>query len=142
VLDSTFATNNTANGWPGGAIALLRATGLIENSILWGDQNNSISGYSSAVTVRTSCLPDAYLYPAAGNISGNPAFVDIDGGNLRLKSGSPCIDHGNNYADYDPSVPGFQLLPATDLDGHWRIVKGNKDGTATVDMGAYEYQGD
>jgi len=28
----------------------------------------------------------------------------------------------------------------TDLDGHPRIVDGNGDSTATVDMGAYEYQ--
>jgi hypothetical protein len=91
--------------------------------------------------VRTSCLTEANSYPGAGNINTDPKFVDKDGGNLRLQSGSPCIDRGNNYLDYFPTVPGFQLLPATDLDGNWRVVDGNNDGTATVDMGAYERQG-
>jgi serine protease len=79
--------------------------------------------------------------PCNGNINADPKFVDSFGGNLRLAAGSPCIDRGNNYVDYYPTVPGFQSLPDTDIDGNWRIVDGNSDGTATVDMGAFENQG-
>jgi hypothetical protein len=43
--------------------------------------------------------------------------------------------------DYFPTVPGFQLLPAMDLDRNARVVDGNHDGTATVDLGAYECRG-
>jgi hypothetical protein len=48
---------------------------------------------------------------------------------LRLLTGSPAIDAGKN--DY---IAGT----LSDLDGNRRISDGNRDGTATVDMGAYE----
>jgi hypothetical protein len=51
------------------------------------------------------------------------------------------IDRPFPYVDYYPTVPGFQLLPPTDIDGNLRVVDGNGDGTATVDMGAHEGQG-
>jgi parallel beta-helix repeat protein len=65
-------------------------------------------------------------------IDSDPFFVDAAGGDLRLLSStSPCVDMGANGA------PG---LPATDLAGNPRIVDGDRNGTAIVDMGAYEYQ--
>jgi hypothetical protein len=52
-------------------------------------------------------------------------------GNYRLKAGSLAIDAGDN------SAPD---LPLKDLAGKPRIVDGNNDGTATIDIGAYEFQ--
>jgi len=141
VVNSTFAFNSSKTG---GGIDSSQSgvTTGIENSILWGNApTNLVVSAGSQVRVRTSCLSEAAKYPAARNISADPKLVNVAGGDVRLQSGSPCIDAGNNYIDYEPSVPGFQLLPATDLDGDWRIVDGNSDGTATVDMGAYENQG-
>jgi predicted outer membrane repeat protein len=71
------------------------------------------------------------------NIDTNPKFImpvnpsryASSSGNLRLKYGSPAIDAGaDNY------VIGL----SADLDGKPRILDGNLDGRATVDMGAYE----
>jgi predicted outer membrane repeat protein len=141
VLNSAIVGN--ASHSTNGAIHLgTNAAAWVENSILWGNTNKGVylSTGASAV-VRTSCLPDAGSYPGAGNINADPKLVDSFGGNLRLAPGSPCIDRGNNYIDYWPTVPGFQLLPDTDMDGNWRIVDGNSDGIKTVDMGAYERQG-
>jgi hypothetical protein len=55
----------------------------------------------------------------------DPLFVDAASGNLRLLSGSPCINVGNNA----------YVSGNTDLDGNPRIVG------ARVDIGAYEFQG-
>jgi hypothetical protein len=142
VINSSFCTNSSASG--GGILVQNNlATTRIENSILWACAPNdiNIANYQSRCRVRTSCLPSASSYPAAGNINADPKFVNAAAGDLRLGTGSPCIDAGNNYVDYFPTVPGFQLLPATDIDGFWRVVDGNGDGTPTVDMGAHERQG-
>jgi predicted outer membrane repeat protein len=114
----------------------------VENSILWDSCGwNVRRGTGGAASVRTSCLRVVDIFSGSGNIFSDPKFVDSLGGNLRLSSGSPCVDAGNNYIDYDPLAPGFQILTNTDLDGNWRIVDGNGDGTPRVDMGAYEFQG-
>jgi hypothetical protein len=65
-----------------------------------------------------------------GNISADPLLWNSAGGNYHLQAGSPAIDAGDNAA------PG---LPAKDFDGGGRIVDGNGDGTAVVDMGAEEF---
>jgi hypothetical protein len=137
ILNSCIVSNTATLG--GAAFVLDFDVGWIENSILWGNPLR-VYGAGSSATVRTTCLAEAATYPGNGNINADPKFVDSANGNLRLQSGSPCIDHGNNYEDYDMLTPGFQPLPATDMDGNWRIADGNKDGTATVDMGTYEYQ--
>ena len=51
-------------------------------------------------------------------------------GNTSLRTCSPAIDAGDN------SAPGLPLINA---DGNPRIADGDGDGTAIVDMGAYEF---
>ena len=80
---------------------------------------------------------DTSFIDGGGNIDINPMFITpvnpsnapTTAGNLRLKSGSLAIDSGNN---------GFVRVEL-DLDNKARIVDGDADGTATVDMGAYEH---
>jgi hypothetical protein len=62
-----------------------------------------------------------------GNISTDPQFLSAT--DFHLQWASPAVDAGNNSA---PS------LPATDFDGNPRVVDGNADGLAVVDLGAYE----
>ena len=64
-----------------------------------------------------------------GNISADPQFVHPSTGNYHLQLSSPCIDAGDNAA---PD------LPATDIDEDARILDGNRDGAAVVDMGVDE----
>ncbi|MGE4073426.1 MAG: NosD domain-containing protein [Lysobacterales bacterium] len=61
-----------------------------------------------------------------GNFAGVPLYLP-DG--YRLSPSSPGIDQGENMFVGEP----------LDIDGRPRIVDGNGDGIATVDVGAYEY---
>jgi hypothetical protein len=77
------------------------------------------------------------FFDGRGNIDEDPLFITpVDPstaptttGNLRLGTGSPAIDTGDNT---------FVIGVPTDLDGEARVKDGDGDGTATVDMGAYE----
>ncbi len=106
----------------------------VTNCILSG--NTASSGgviqceYYSEPAVTYSNIQGGYA--GAGNIDLDPGFVNASAGDFHLKSGSPCIDKGINSA---------KSIQQKDKDGANRIVDGNGDGTATVDMGAYEYQG-
>src|SRR5438132_3699198 len=64
-----------------------------------------------------------------GNLSSDPLFMSAANGDFHLRLGSSAIDAGDN------TTPN---LPTTDFDGNPRIVDGNNDGAAIVDLGAYE----
>lgn len=64
-----------------------------------------------------------------GNIDANPKYAGGTGPDFRLSPGSPCIDAGTNLT----------TLAITDFAGLPRILDGNYDGVAQVDIGAYEY---
>jgi hypothetical protein len=66
-----------------------------------------------------------------GNLIVDPMFLNEAGGVYQLLPSSPLVDMGTN-ATAD--------LPGLDFVRRPRIVDGNADGTATVDMGAYEFQ--
>jgi len=65
-----------------------------------------------------------------GNISADPLFIASTQGDYHLQQVSPSIDVGDNQA---PNIPD------TDIDGAPRIVDGDGDGTATIDMGVDEF---
>jgi parallel beta-helix repeat protein len=65
-----------------------------------------------------------------GNVSVEPSFACPETADFRLVDGSHIIDAGDN------AIPG---LPTLDFEDFARILDGDHDGTATVDMGAYEF---
>ena len=139
----TFTANVT--GRRGGAIVSFDSMPIVSNCIFWhnedeGGQNeasqiffeDSDGIYVAAITYST-VQGWSGVWGGAGNFGGDPLFVDPLGADgvagtgdedLRLLSGSPCINAGD---------PQFEPPPeALSLDGHARLLCGQ------VDMGAYE----
>jgi subtilisin family serine protease len=109
------------------ADALDSRKATISNCIIWGNDDGSLDplGYYN---VTYCCVEGGYS--GTGNISSDPCFVP-EANDYHLDSNSLCIDTADNNAVTDPNE--------LDIDGEDRIIDGNSDGTATVDMGADEY---
>jgi hypothetical protein len=104
--------DNSASVMCGGALG-----GILHNCIAYynADANYAYCLMNNCCTLP---LPDS----GVSNITIEPGFVNREGGNYRLMSGSACVDAGDNaYAVGD-----------TDLDGNPRILG------RIVDMGCYE----
>ncbi|MCH8851681.1 MAG: hypothetical protein IID41_03405 [Planctomycetes bacterium] len=91
--------------------------------------------------------PLSTLNWGAGNIDDDPLFVDPDNDDYHIPMGALVIDAGDNEAvppdsaDLDDDGDTDEPTPF-DLDGNPRIVDGDGDEEADVDMGAYEFQTD
>lgn len=123
-----------SNGAEGG-----RDSVRVSNSIFWGNvvgADAHVINHFATLVIDHSLIEGGLgsighggsgsTIDAGSNIQDDPLFDDPDGGNLRLRMGSPAIDHGDNGA-----------LPAgitVDLDRAPRIVG------AAVDLGPHEFQ--
>ena len=69
---------------------------VVKNSIFWGNtgaggvQIGDYENLDGTATVSNSCVQGGYS--GTGNIAIDPMFVDATSGDLRLVTGSPCID--------------------------------------------------
>jgi hypothetical protein len=111
----------------GGMENLGSSSPTLTNCILWGNVPGQILSDSRSPVVTYSDVQGGYT--GEGNIDADPLFLDAANGDYHLRPGSPCIDAGYNAA---PN------LPAHDFEGDPRIVDGDGDGVAVVDMGVDE----
>jgi hypothetical protein len=99
---------------------VIPSSAFIDNCILWDGGNELYvePDHGSTATVSYSNIQGGWV--GTGNINLDPGFVSAT--DLRLSTGSPCIDAGNDAV----------VSTSTDLAGNPRI------SGAHVDMGAYE----
>jgi Right handed beta helix region len=114
-------TNNIIVAKPGQTALICNNFGQTSPPIIRFNNIFSIGGTGCAC--GGSCVGN-------GNISADPLFTNPTQGDYHLRQGSPSIDSGDNL------TPN---LPDKDLDGNPRILDGDGNGTATIDMGVYEF---
>jgi hypothetical protein len=154
-------SGNTATGPLGRGGGIWNVEGAvvtITNCIVWGnadDQGPVLPAQidfpgtvGATLNVTFSCIQDDASgdgnIPFGGasnnNIDLDPQFADAD---LRVLSGSPCIDAGNDAAvppdSNDVDGDGDVIERTPDLDGKERVIDGDAMGLAVVDIGAYEF---
>ncbi|MDY0000920.1 MAG: right-handed parallel beta-helix repeat-containing protein [Polyangia bacterium] len=133
-------TSNSFHANSASAGGALHASGsahpVVTNCVLWGDLPNEIQRDSSSTVTATYCdvqggctVAGECTTDQTGNIDANPHFLDGDMGDLRLWVTSPVVDQGDNAA--------ASMLPS-DQEGDPRVLDGDDDNQAVVDMGADE----
>ncbi|MDP8314635.1 MAG: FG-GAP-like repeat-containing protein [Candidatus Celaenobacter antarcticus] len=126
-----IVSNNTGSGFVfhSQSQATVEYCNCYENS--YGSFSGSVpQGLGTIIQVNANNDPCDEFY----NIFIDPKLNDTVNSNYVLLPTSPCIDAGI------PDTTGLNL-PQYDLDGNLRIVDGNGDGIAIIDMGCYESDG-
>ncbi len=144
LINVTISGNTVYYG--GGIHCYYNSNPTLVNCILWNDTPQEIcfsgSGSANTVTISYSDIQgdsagivtndNGTIFWLEGNIDADPSFVGSGGHPFALQQASPCIDAGT------PDTAGLGL-PPWDILGCCRIWDGDGNGSAVVDMGAYEY---
>ena len=99
--------------------------GTLTDCILWTNSAPAGTNWHNATLEYCNAWP---LPPGDGNMDEDPRFVNGPAGDFRLLPDSPCIDRGSGAG-----------AGVEDLEGRPRVLDGDDDGTAAVDMGCHEF---
>jgi PKD repeat protein len=121
LINNTIAGNSVTESYSemydreGGGIYLYGSDLTVVNTLLWNNTPEQIfvSDYAD-LTVAYSDTQDGQagitiegnptLHNAGGNIAADPLFVDAANGDYQLQAGSPAIDAGTAYFEWDGRV--------------------------------------
>jgi hypothetical protein len=110
IINNIIVSNTASRG--GGIYADDASYPIIDYNDVWNNTGGDYDGCSAG----------------PNDISQDPLFVHPAADDYHLQPGSPCIDAGTNVG-----------APTEDIEGNPHPIDGDGDGTATTDMGAYEY---
>jgi YD repeat-containing protein len=118
--------NNVLAGPPGATVLECRTPGAPTDAFAPVMSHNDV--YNGGAQPIAGC---GTVLGRDANVSVDPRFVEASpvAPDYHLQPTSPLVDAGANDAP---------ALPATDLDGAPRVVDGDGNGTAIVDLGAFE----
>jgi hypothetical protein len=130
IVQTTMADNPGGYG-RGSQIYELQGNLTIQNSVLWEDNDNIVSGSSSSLSANHSVIRNGSgrSWFGLGCVDADPQFVSSH--DYHLQATSPAVDAGDN--GLLGGLPGF------DIAGNSRLIDGDGDLVTTVDIGAYEY---
>ncbi len=140
VTNNTFLTNYSASG---GAVMLdcrYSHSASVANNIIAYNSSGLNRALTYSLTLKKNCFFENCDYDCGWELYGerqeniwtDPKIANLSFNNAHIQPGSSCIDAGW------PQAPG---IGATDIEGLPRVQDGNSDGTAIVDVGAYESNG-
>jgi hypothetical protein len=129
----TFAGNQGVYGGGGGMANWNSSSPTIRNSIFWGSDGQIYDAASAGSPVVSYCVVQGGYVNGTHIIATDPRLGPLGdyGGTVKtipLQAGSSAIDTAENA-----------VCPATDERGYMRPVDGNGDGSASCDIGAFEY---
>lgn len=125
LIDNVADSVDDATG--GGLCVYDASQTVIYNCILRGNSPSQIGMFpGSTPEVSYSNIEDGWSGDGSDNIDVDPAFVDPESDDLRLRSESLCVDAGE-----ENMLPEYATM---DLGGNARVAN------VTVDVGAYELQ--
>ena len=127
IVNCSFHAN--VAGSTGGAIRNHTGTvPLITNCLIWGNGTEVVNAVPGPIVSYSIIKQPTGVYPGTGNINVDPLFAS--GSDLSLLPCSPAIDAGLNAAN----------AITEDLLGNNRKVDATGNGSAYIDMGAFEFQ--
>jgi hypothetical protein len=95
-----------------------------------GNHASISASYSAFSTAVATGLATATAPGSGSNISGDPLFTDAANGDFSLQQSSPLVDRGDQAG---------LAVDEKDVTGGPRVLDGNGDGSAVVDIGAFEH---
>jgi MYXO-CTERM domain-containing protein len=119
VVNNTFLNNRMSGTFVANATT---TPGVLRNNIFWNGGTVS----SQAAAQQSSNF--------VGPAMGDPLFTDVAKYDVRLKTGSPCIDTGT-----DAGSVGSQSLLASQHYVHPLSQQARQTVGGTIDIGAYEF---
>jgi hypothetical protein len=133
LINNTITTNWSYTSGGGMHVLSLDNKADVYNNIIWDNEGGDIylegSGTFNGFNNDYHGLFGIWTNQAS-NKDDDPLFVDSENYDYHLQPDSPCIDKGTNDAPE---------LPDKDKDGKPRIIDGNGNDIAIVDIGAYEF---